>query len=89
MSESEGRPERDLILIGGSAGAIEALLKIVKALPPDFPCAILAVIHTSAESPSLLPRVLERNGALLACHPTDGERVQFGHIYVAPPNHHW
>ena len=88
MSENDGRQQRDLIVIGGSAGAIEALLKVIAVLPPDFPCAILTVIHTSAESPSVLPRVLERNCELLATHPIDGERMQPGHIYVAPPDHH-
>lgn len=83
-----GRPVRDLILIGGSAGAIEALLRIVGALPADFPASLLVVIHTSAESPSVLPHVLERAGALPATHAQDGERLRAGRIYVAPPDHH-
>jgi two-component system, chemotaxis family, protein-glutamate methylesterase/glutaminase len=88
VSEAKNRPGRDVILIGGSAGAIEALLKIAKTLPPDFPASILVVVHTSAESPGMLPRVLERGGRLPASHAEDGERIRGGHIYVAPPDHH-
>lgn len=78
----------NLVLIGGSAGAIEALLKIVRALPPGFSSSIFVVIHTSADSPSVLPRILSRAGQLPASHPANGERMQPGHIYVAPPDAH-
>src|SRR5205085_11090505 len=82
------RAPRDVVLIGGSAGAIEALLKIVRALPAEFGAAVLVVVHTSAESPSMLPHVLGRASRLPALHAVDGERFRAGHIYVAPPDHH-
>lgn len=79
---------RDLVLIGGSSGGIEALLKIVAALPPDFAASVLVVIHTSAESPSLLPRVIGRMSRLPARHAEDGETILPSRIYVATPDHH-
>lgn len=88
MTEEGDRPERDVVLIGGSAGAIEALLTIVGGLPADFPAAVLVVVHTSPEVPSLLPAVLARAGALPAVHAQEGERIRGGQIYVAPPDHH-
>ena len=88
MANNGKRPGRDLILIGGSAGAIEALLKIVSVFPSDFAASVLVVIHTSPESPSVLPKVLQRASAIPAKHAEDGERLQAGHIYVAPPDRH-
>ena len=88
MANDGRKPGRDLILIGGSAGAIEALLKIVAALPRNFEASLLVTIHTSAESPSVLPRMLQRASMLRATHPRDGERLECGCIYVAPPDHH-
>jgi two-component system, chemotaxis family, protein-glutamate methylesterase/glutaminase len=88
VSENNGRPARDIVLIGGSAGAIEALTRIVSGLPAEFPASILVVVHTSPESPSMLPQILARAGKLPAVHPEDGTRIRPGHIYVAPPDHH-
>ena len=81
-------PNRDLVVIGASAGGIEALQQICAKLPPDFNAAILVVMHTSNQSGSLLPRVLDRAGALTAVHPENGEPIQRGRIYVALPDQH-
>ena len=81
-------PEHDIIVVGASAGGVEALGKLVSALPPDLPAAVFIVLHIPAQSPSLLPEILSRSGSLLATHPTDGEKIQPGHIYVAPPDLH-
>jgi len=88
VADRNEKPARDLILIGGSAGAIEALINIFRAFPADFPAAILICIHTSPESPSVLPRVLARAGALPAKSPADGDPLRHGEIYVAAPDHH-
>ncbi|MBA4157015.1 MAG: chemotaxis protein CheB [Gemmatimonadetes bacterium] len=37
---------------------------------------------------SALPQILSRNGPLPARHPADGERIEPGQIYIAPPDHH-
>ncbi len=81
-------PARDIVVIGASVGGIEALREIVKGLPPDFPASIFVVVHLSAETPSVLPTILERSGSLPASNPEDGEQIEAGHIYVAPPDHH-
>jgi two-component system, chemotaxis family, protein-glutamate methylesterase/glutaminase len=46
------------------------------------------VLHIPAHSPSLLPEILSRSGLLPASHPTHGEAIEQGRIYVAPPDHH-
>ena len=79
---------RKLIVIGASAGGIEALKKLLAELPSDLPAAVLVVLHIPPHSTSVLPSVLSRAGSLEAVHPNQGEILQSGRIYVAPPNHH-
>ena len=79
---------RDVIVIGGSAGGIEAVKALVGELPADLPAAVFLVIHISAELPSALPSIIDRAGALPARHAVDGETIEQGRIYVAPPNCH-
>jgi two-component system, chemotaxis family, protein-glutamate methylesterase/glutaminase len=76
------------VVLGGSAGGIEALEQIVAGLAPNFPAALLVAIHLSPRSVSRLPEILSRNGPLPASHPIDGSPIQTGHIYVAPPDQH-
>jgi two-component system chemotaxis response regulator CheB len=81
-------PGHDVIVIGASAGGVEALVTLAGSLPADLPAAIFLVLHIPAQSPSLLPDILNRAGPLRASHPADGEAIQYKHIYVAPPNQH-
>jgi two-component system chemotaxis response regulator CheB len=81
-------PKRDTIVIGGSAGAIEALLTIVGALPADLPAAVFVVVHVSPGAFSRLPDILTRAGNLPATHAEHGQAIELGRIYVAPPDRH-
>jgi two-component system chemotaxis response regulator CheB len=76
------------VVIGGSAGALAPLRKIVSTLPRDFPAPVLVVLHLSPDFPSALPELLSRSGPLPARHAQHGERLLPGRIYVAPPDHH-
>jgi two-component system chemotaxis response regulator CheB len=76
------------VVIGGSAGSIEPLRKIVQKLELQRDLVILVVIHTMADAPSVLPRLLQNAGAWDASHAVDGEPLTYGHIFVAPPDHH-
>lgn len=80
--------KRDIIVIGASAGGVEALKTLVSALPADFGATLVVVLHVSPYAPSYLPDILSYVGPLKATHPHDGEPLQQGHIYVAPPDHH-
>lgn len=80
--------QREIIVIGGSAGSIEALKALVAALPPALPAAIFVVVHLSADSPGLLPSILEYTSRLPVRAATDQLPIRTGHIYVAPPDHH-
>jgi two-component system chemotaxis response regulator CheB len=78
----------DTIVIGASAGGVQALSTLVSALPANLRAAVFIVLHIPADSPSLLPEILARESQLPVEHPTSGERIRPGRIYVAPPDHH-
>jgi two-component system, chemotaxis family, protein-glutamate methylesterase/glutaminase len=79
---------RDIVVIGGSAGSIEAVTEVVRGLPPDFPGSVFVVVHFPGSVTSTLPRILSRAGPLPARHARDGEPIEPGRIYVAPPDCH-
>ena len=79
---------RDVVVVGASAGGVEALQAMAAGLPVDLPAAVLIVLHVPRMSPSALPTILSRAGPLPAKHARDGERLGHGRIYVAPPDHH-
>jgi two-component system chemotaxis response regulator CheB len=79
---------RDIVVMGGSAGGIEAMQAIVASFPPDLQAAVFVVIHTAAGFESALPEILSRRSPLKATHAIHGEPVVTGRIYVAPPDNH-
>jgi two-component system, chemotaxis family, protein-glutamate methylesterase/glutaminase len=81
-------PGHDIIVVGASAGGVEALAKLVSGLPADLPAALFIVHHFPPHSISVLPQILGRSGPLPAAHARSGEPIETGRIYVAPPNHH-
>lgn len=78
----------NIVAIGASAGGVAALNRLVGGLPADVPAAVFVVVHLPAEAPSMLPRILDRAGPLEAVWPEDGDSVENGRVYVAPPNLH-
>jgi two-component system chemotaxis response regulator CheB len=77
----------DIIVIGASAGGVEAISAVVADLPGDLRAAVLVVLHVS-RGRSVLPEILTRAGRLPAAHPEDGDPIEHGRIYVARPDHH-
>jgi two-component system chemotaxis response regulator CheB len=78
----------DIVVLGGSAGGVEAMQQIVAAFPSDLKAAVFIVIHTSPGFDSALPEILSRKTPLKATHAIHGEPIEMGHIYVAPPDNH-
>lgn len=78
----------DLVVIGASAGGLEALRVIASGLPRGIPAAVLIVMHTSPEGPNLLPDLLRRAGPVEVVTAVNGAAIEHGKIYVAPPDHH-
>jgi two-component system chemotaxis response regulator CheB len=86
--EGQAMPSPDIVVIGASAGGIEALSRLLKGLPPKFPAAIFVVLHIAPQSPGYLPEILARAGNLPAENARDGKPFQHGRVYVAPPDRH-
>ncbi len=77
-----------ILVLGASAGGVEALVRVCRGFSADLNAAICIVLHIPAQGPSMMPQILSRNSALSAKHPVDGEPIQQGQIYIAPPDHH-
>ncbi|MCT7948814.1 chemotaxis protein CheB [Ancylothrix sp. C2] len=78
----------DIIVIGASAGGVEALTKLVRDLPASLPAAIFIVLHLPVTAMSAMPQILNRAGKLKAIELKDKQLIKHGYIYVAPPNYH-
>jgi two-component system, chemotaxis family, protein-glutamate methylesterase/glutaminase len=80
--------QRDLVVIGASAGGVESLRELVAGLPSEFPAALLIVLHVPSTGTSVLPQILSRRAPLPAKFACDEETLERGQIYVAPADHH-
>lgn len=78
----------EAIVIGGSAGALEALSAILPALPRGFRVPVAIVLHLPPTKASHLSEVLGVRCALPVSEPDDKEPLEAGHVYVAAPNYH-
>lgn len=79
---------RNIIVIGASAGGVDALPKLMAGLPANLPASVFIVLHISPQGPDLLPDIIRRVASLNVAHGVDGERICRGRVYVAPPDHH-
>jgi two-component system, chemotaxis family, protein-glutamate methylesterase/glutaminase len=78
----------EAIAIGGSAGALDGLLALLKALPEGFRPSLLIVVHVPPDRPSLLAQVLGDQCRLPVREALDKEPIEPGVAYVAPPDYH-
>ena len=76
-----------VIVIGASAGGVDAIRTIVAGLPATLNAAVFITLHIGAHK-SDFPWLLDRLGTLPASHAVQGEAIRAGHIFVAPPDHH-
>src|SRR5947209_1511112 len=79
---------RDIVVIGGSAGAITALRELLAALPAPFPAAIVVVVHISPDSPPLLAKSLARSARLPIVSAQDGMKLEPDRVIVGMPDLH-
>lgn len=79
---------RDIVVVGASAGGVEALSALFWDLPFNTPITFFVALHVPSHGQSHLAAILERTGRLPAGHPFDGESFKPGKIYVAPPGVH-
>ncbi|MEW6151088.1 MAG: chemotaxis protein CheB, partial [Pseudomonadota bacterium] len=79
---------RDIIVIGGSAGATAPLKQILGRLPADLPAAVFVVLHIPAQGIGILSTVASRAGPLPVRQAQNGMKIAPGRIYLAAPDHH-
>jgi two-component system chemotaxis response regulator CheB len=79
---------RRAIVIGASAGGVEALRAVMGGLSPDLPAPVVVVLHIPRDSPSALAGILDRAGPLPAVVAEHGRLLRGGVVYVAPADHH-
>jgi two-component system, chemotaxis family, protein-glutamate methylesterase/glutaminase len=87
-ARSMSRSRTSVVVIGGSAGSLEAMCNLVSALPADLPAAVFVVVHVLPVAESRLPQILDRRGPLSARHARNGDPIEPGQILVAPPDQH-
>jgi two-component system, chemotaxis family, protein-glutamate methylesterase/glutaminase len=77
-----------IVVVGASAGGVEALRAFVSGLPVDLPAPVVVVLHIPRSAPSALPAILTRAGPLVANSAEHGAPLRAGVIYTAPADHH-
>lgn len=79
---------QDVIVLGASAGGVQAVRMVLAGLPSTLGAAVLVVIHRSRESPSLLSQVLYRATGLPVDEVNSRVRLERGKVYVAAADRH-
>lgn len=85
----KGDPSSKIVVIGTSAGGLDALLELTNQLKADFPAPILVVRHISRDtSGKIIIDRLGKNSKLNCLEAKNGSKLLPGHMYLAPPDHH-
>lgn len=82
------RPPYDAVVIGVSAGALEALSVILPALPEKMRFPVLVVVHVPPDKRSMLPELMQPKCAVTVCEAEDKQPIEPGTVYFAPPDYH-
>ncbi|TCS35651.1 two-component system chemotaxis response regulator CheB [Paucimonas lemoignei] len=77
-----------LVVIGASAGGVDAIGNLLAALPADFAPAVAVVLHLPPDRPSMLAELFASRCALPVKEAEDKEPIQPGTVVVAPPDYH-
>lgn len=76
------------VMIGASAGALEALSLLLPTLPADFPLPVFVIVHVPADKPSVLAEIFSAKCRVRVIEAEDKEPVEPGIVYFAPPGYH-
>ena len=78
----------DVVALVASAGGLNALSQVLGGLPADFPATIVVVQHLDRHHRSLMAEILSRRTSLRVKQAEEGDHLELGMVYVAPPNSH-
>ncbi len=76
--------QRDIVVIGGSAGSLQVLQTILSALPWNFPAAVFVVVHATEDGPGLLPELLNRYSKLPVMYAVHNAEIRPSRVFIAP-----
>ncbi len=79
---------RDTIVIGASAGGVDAVPRLIAQLPAEVRASVLVAQHMAPSSPSYFVDIVRRSASLAVTWAEQGERLEYGHVYIAPPDVH-
>jgi two-component system chemotaxis response regulator CheB len=80
----------DLVVVGASLGGLEAVSKVLTALPETFPLPVVIAQHRAAApiADGDLSAIWQRHTSLPVCEADDKSAIEPGHVYVAPADYH-
>ena len=81
-------PPFEIVAIASSAGGVTALAEVLGRLPVNFGASVVCVQHLDPRHRSLMPQVIGRRSALPVDQASEHMKVEPGHVYLAPPDHH-
>jgi two-component system chemotaxis response regulator CheB len=87
MAQRDINNRYELLVIGGSAGSLDVLIKLLPALRKDVNIAIVIVLHRN-DTESLLAEVLTDRMSKAVIDAEEKEPLQPGAVYIAPPDYH-
>ncbi|HLH25032.1 MAG TPA: CheR family methyltransferase [Chloroflexota bacterium] len=85
--QTETPPVRQLVVVGASAGGVEALSTLVSTLPTDFPAPVVIAQHLDRNRVSHLEEILSRRSTLPVRTVLDVQPLRAGIVYVVPADH--
>jgi len=88
MDDIEDFGKRRVVVIGSSAGGIDALRKFFSSFPHDTSASFLVVQHLSPHSASELDRILQKCTRMHVAFAQDGQRLMPNTVYLAPQDRH-
>lgn len=89
ISASNRSGSHTIVVIGGSAGSIELIIKLLKVLPKQLNVSIVIVVHRMRNINSNLEKIfLSKSNVFCIKEADEKEKIQKGCIYIAPSNYH-
>lgn len=85
---TEGRDFRNVVLIGGSAGSLPVVMKLLTDMPVSFSAVVIIVMHRLKNAASDMDLLLSRIAGVNIGEPDDKTPLAAGHVYLAPANYH-
>ena len=78
----------DVVVLVGSAGGFKPMESVLERLPSNLDAAVVVLLHLTPQHPSVLAAILARRTAMSVKQADDGDMLEPGHVYVAPPDAH-